>query len=69
VSEIVIVAEDIQQEVSDSQRQELEMLRQLGVIQLTTLQGKDDEDCELQWLEFFNADEDKNCVLYVGGSE
>lgn len=62
---VIEIAPDIQQDIQDSQRQELEMLRQLGVIQLVTIQGKNDEDCEQQWLEFFNADEDKDCVLYA----
>jgi hypothetical protein len=48
--------------MSESQYQDLAMYRKLGVLETVVLQGKDDEDCEQQWLEYLKGKD--NEIIY-----
>ena len=68
----VIPYRQIHQEVSEADRQELQVLRDLNVLQNYRIQGEDDEDCEVAFLDLMDmnvpcdgCDDHPEGVLYV----
>ena len=69
MGKIVEVAREIHEGMTESQHQELDMLRKLQVIKVTKLQGANDEDCEQQWLKFMNLDNNETLYVAEPGNE
>jgi hypothetical protein len=63
MGEIVEIAKDINQEMAESQHKDLEMYRKLGVLEVHRLEGLNDEECELAWLDAIRIKDDAG--LYV----